>query len=132
MTMYEDDDKDWMDDLTPEQLQEWAQMGMTPERLKELRDQIEYAKSLRDMQQPAGIQAGETYLAANPMEHIGALMSRFAGRKMEKTGRAAVEEQLNKLAELRARAYANNRGGAAATPMTPEEALALRLKQMRT
>ena len=46
-----------------------------------LDDQMSYAEGLRDTATPEGRQAGRVYVAANPLEHIGTGLNRYAGHR---------------------------------------------------
>jgi hypothetical protein len=68
-------------EFTPEQLQMLMELGIIPEQLDEMQMQMKQAMALRDRGGPEGRSAGRTYVAANPMEHIGEFMQKRNAKK---------------------------------------------------
>lgn len=101
-----------LNNISDEQLQMLMQLGVIPEEQGLLQDQIAAAQALRDRAGPQGREAGRTFVAANPLEHIGDFMQkRNAGKELDAL-RAQQKGLLDKQAEARADFYRLLRGTA--------------------
>lgn len=65
-------------------LAQLAALGITPDRLDLLREQLERAEQQRSAPGPSGRGYGRVYVAANPLEHVGHALQQFrAGRRIK-------------------------------------------------
>jgi hypothetical protein len=85
-----------LEDLSPEDLQKLVDLGVIDDNMLENARQMKLAEQLRYQAAPEGRQAGRTYVAASPLEHIGAGMEKYAAMKRMKeleTARAGMGQQ---------------------------------------
>lgn len=77
--------------LDPEVLQQLMELGIIPEEMGSLKDQISTAQALRDKGAPRGTDTGRVYVAANPLEHLAYTLNGMkAGKEIDK---ARAEQQ---------------------------------------
>lgn len=74
-------DFEGMGDMTDEELDELVGLGVIGDDIAENIRQRRVAEELRYRAGPEGRQAGRTYVAANPMEHIGEAMQKYTAHK---------------------------------------------------
>lgn len=99
-----------LNDISEEELQMLMSLGVIPEEQGLLQDQINEAMRIRSAAGPEGRNAGRTFVAANPLEHIGDFMQkRNAGKELD-TLREQQGGLLDKQAEQRAKFYQMLRG----------------------
>lgn len=118
-----------MDEFTPEQLQALIELGIMPEELAGLDEQLAQADALRGTPMPEGQMAGRVFVAPNPLQYLAAGMDRYRGARDAKELRGQRKELLGKTTNSRM-AYAQAlmdalRGGggaqAPAQPMQPQQ-----------
>lgn len=73
-----------LDDLTSINMDVQAEKGLV--------DQLEQARALRDTASPEGRHAGRTFVAANPLEFLGAGIKQYKGGKKAKETEAELEK----------------------------------------
>lgn len=102
--MYEDFE---ISQLPPEVLKQLIDMGTITEEQAMLQGQMEQANQLRNTASPEMRGNGRVMVAANPLEHLGAGMQRYAGQQQQAantTKQDALIEQLRtgrgKMADL--------------------------------
>ena len=83
--------------LSPEEIQQILSISSFPEEQDLLKQQLAQAESLR-VGTPRGTQAGRVYVAANPLEHIGAFMQ---NRNAQKQQNAVMDQQRKLIEQLR-------------------------------
>lgn len=84
-----------MENMTEEQMQWLLESFGEQEKQKELEQRIAQARALRGGAGPEGRQAGGVYVAANPLEHIGAAMQNWQ-RERELTGGGMIGKAIDK------------------------------------
>jgi hypothetical protein len=67
--------------LPPEVLAKLIELSTKDDEMGLLNQQLGYAEMLRDTAMPEGRDAGRVYVAANPLEHLGAGIQRYRGMK---------------------------------------------------
>lgn len=67
---------DEMPEMTPEMLQQLMEMGVMPDQLDDIKQQMATAQGIRDREGPQGRGMGRIYQAANPLEHIADFMQK--------------------------------------------------------
>lgn len=71
--------------MSEEELQQLVQLGVIDENMAENSRQMKLAEQLRyGTPSPQGIQAGNVYVASNPLEHIGRGMEQWTAQKRMK------------------------------------------------
>jgi len=76
-------------DVPPAMLAAWLGTYGDQMELSALEKQQAQAEALRDMKSPEGRDTGRVYVAANPLEHIGSGLQRFAGMRDAKAAAEA-------------------------------------------
>ena len=66
------------DQFSPEELQALLELGAVPEQVKEAARREQQARQTFGQAAPEGRQAGNIYMAANPMEHLGRGIQQYA------------------------------------------------------
>lgn len=70
-----------MDDFTPEQLQALIELGLAPEEMEALQQQMAQAEALRSSELPQGQMAGRVFVAPNPLQYLATGVDRYKGAK---------------------------------------------------
>lgn len=70
-----------LEDMTEEDLQKLVELGVIDEQMAENQRQMRLAEELRFQKGPEGRQAGRTYVAANPLEHLGTGIQQWQAQK---------------------------------------------------
>lgn len=73
-----------LEGMTEEELQQLVQLGVIDENMAENARQMAVQEGLRYQGAPEGRQAGRTYVAANPLEHIGKGLEQYNAMKRMK------------------------------------------------
>lgn len=93
--------------LDEETLQQLMALGIIPEELEGLKEQISSAQQIRDRRGPQGYDTGRMYVAASPLEHAAFAMQGIkAGKDMEK---ARLEQQKLLAEQVRGRSLFFNK-----------------------
>lgn len=79
-----------MDNLTPEEIQQLAAMLSNEDSVGDLQTRIKYDR-LRKPGIPQGTQAGNVYVAANPMEHLGNFLQGFTADRDAKKAQMQID-----------------------------------------
>lgn len=85
-----------LEDMTEEDLQQLVQLGVIDEQMAENARQMMLQEKLRYQAMPEGRQAGRTYVAANPLEHLSTGVEKYqAAQKIRdlEAQRAGMEGQ---------------------------------------
>lgn len=70
-----------LENLTPEQIQQLVALGVIPDKQGDLSQQYEIANQLRSQATPDMRGNGRVMVAANPLEHLGTGLQRYAGQR---------------------------------------------------
>lgn len=84
-------------DMSYEDLQSLAALGVSDEKLYELRRQMERADAIRGQQGPQGATAGGIYVAANPLQHLAHGINQYRAGKDYKTAKEAIPGTLDQI-----------------------------------
>lgn len=85
-------------DLTAEQIDALAELGISQDRIEELKGQMSTAQETVDRPGPGMRQAGRVLQAANPMEHLGDMIKKYrASRQMPR-----IQEQIGQARQQQA------------------------------
>lgn len=68
-------------EITPEFLDYLSALGVSEDKLAELRFKMQDGMQRRDAQGPQGNVAGGIYVAANPLQHLAHGINQYQGRK---------------------------------------------------
>ena len=107
----------------PEYLEMLAQMGVSESQIAEIRERMGRAEEMRDAPGPEGREAGGTYVAANPLEHIANLVGKYRGGKAMQQGRRDMDiemaSQQGRIGRVMAD-YSNREAGGAPMSTRPQ------------
>lgn len=70
-----------LEQMSEEELQKMVELGVIDEQMAENARQMALQEQLRYQAAPEGRQAGRTYVAANPLEHIGKGLEQYNAAK---------------------------------------------------
>jgi hypothetical protein len=96
---------------TPEALQEFALTGQTPTMLGMAGQDYETGLGLSQTPSAEGQRVGGTYVAANPLEHLAAAMSRVQGGRQMQGARSQQNALVQALAKANAQKIRGEAGG---------------------
>lgn len=80
------------------------QAGIAPDQLELMRRQVAMAEGLRDTPIAQGRMMGNVYTAANPLEHLATLYSRYKGNQLADKKYGEMDARLQEAALQRQRA----------------------------
>ena len=83
----------------PSIIDQLAELGITPEMLGFLGKQMNRGETMQDTPMAQGRQVGNTYVAANPLEHIANAVRQYQGRKMAQQSATGYQDQLGRAKE---------------------------------
>lgn len=99
---------------TEEEIEMMAALGVSEDKLAELRAQLQDAQYRRDAMGPQGATAGKIYVAANPLEHLAHGMNSYQGHKdaqQAQTGIAGLLDARQKGIQAAMAMHLRNSGG---------------------
>ena len=70
-----------LENMTPEQIEQLIALGVIPEQQSDLQQQMKMANELRNTKSPEMYGNGRVMVAANPLEHLGVGLQRYAGQR---------------------------------------------------
>lgn len=106
---------------TQEALEAMFQAGVVPDEVKLIMKQYEQASAMRDAPGPQGRAAGNVYMAANPLEHIGAGVQKYRAGRQKQDAQQQHAEAMRRMAEGRMQGIPQQGGPVQGTPITPQE-----------
>ena len=101
---------------TPEQIEAVMQMFGAQEEGQYAQQDLAQAQALQNAPGPRGRHAGRTYVAANPLEHLGTALQRYGGRRDANDARSRQEKILARMKQG-TRAFFGNQGQSAPQSM---------------
>lgn len=87
--------------LSPEDVQALSELGISSDRMDQLKEQFAQGRDMRYAPGPEGRRAGNTYVAANPFEHLGSAIEAYRGGKAMQGADAAMTQQSSQDAATR-------------------------------
>jgi hypothetical protein len=87
--------------MTPEGLEMLSQLGVSADKIEELRHQMLQAEAIRGQQGPQGATAGGIYVAANPLEHAGSMVQKYQANKEIGGLRGQIGSQMDQIGQGR-------------------------------
>lgn len=112
--------------FTEEDLQALADLGISEDKLANLREQMQRTQSMQDAPGPQGRMTGRVYTAANPLEHIGQNIQKYkAGKRqqgLEAQQGQIMQQQANTRQDMMGRLLRGGGGGAATPGIAPPQA----------
>jgi len=105
---------------TPEKLQEFALTGQTPEMMGLAGQDFTVGHGLSNTPTPEGRNAGGTYVAANPLEHLATALSRAKGMQQMQDARGQQNALIQALAKAKAQQLGAEAGGMQPQIMAPQ------------
>lgn len=112
-------------DMSYEDLQSLAALGVSDEKLYELRRQMSRADAIRGQQGPQGATAGGIYVAANPLQHLAHGINQYRAGKDYKDAAGKIPGVVQGIEDARAGMLRrwwdsrNGAGGAGGVPYDP-------------
>lgn len=111
--------------FTDEQLQALAQLGVSQDKLQQLKGRYQLAQTMRQQGAPQGQHTGRTFVASNPLEHLGRGIQQYkAGRQMQDL-RGDMETEQGNVSAQRAAMMARLLGGQNQIQPTPQPPAAM-------
>jgi hypothetical protein len=106
--------------ISPELLAQLSEMGIAPDELDMLHQQVQRAQALRNTPGAQGREVGRTYVASSPLEHLAVGLQRVQGQQGIQGGEQSQAALLQRLqAKAQALGMALRGGGQQQGPPQP-------------
>ena len=109
--------------LGPQDIEMLGQLGVSPDKLEELKRQMAQQQAVRFQDGPQMRNAGRVSMAANPMEHIGSVIQRMRARGDMKKTQEQIDAEISAQKAARTQIMESMRQGygGGASPRDPRQ-----------